>query len=288
LAAIYSFGANLHRRNIAKRFARLGLSIIAVGAQMFLCCLSVEAQTPLGAQIDLSGYKLTFDDEFDQLSVSARSSSTRWIAHTPWNGDFGNAAFTDPAPGFPFTIENGVLRIEAQQDKTGHWASGLICSRAGDGPNAHGFAQQYGFFEVRAKLPPGPGMWPAFWLIGVDKSKYSSEIDVMEQYGAFPAIYHVGSQVHRGQAAPQTTGSPITVGERVMTSQFNTYGVSIDPSFIIFYFNRREVWRTVTTPEFQQPFYILVNLALGGGWPIDGAPNPSFMYVDYVRAYEKK
>ena len=55
-----------------------------------------------------------------------------------------------------------------------------------------------------------------------------------------------------------------------------------------FFFNRKEVWRTPTRAEYRQPMYMLANLALGSGWPIDKTPNPSFMYVKSIAAYEKR
>jgi hypothetical protein len=95
---------------------------------------------------------MTFSEDFDDvLSVSPWGPNTRWIAHTPWAGDFGDARFADPQLGvFPFTIENGILRIEARKDADGKWASGLLASTD---PNGRGFSQQYGCFEIRAKLP---------------------------------------------------------------------------------------------------------------------------------------
>ena len=99
-------------------------------------------QAAEGPLLDLSSFILTFDEEFDDQSISARSSDTRWSAHTPWNGDFGDAVFTDPGPGFPFVVENGVLRIEARKGDDGRWRSGLISSRAADGFDMPGFAQQ--------------------------------------------------------------------------------------------------------------------------------------------------
>jgi beta-glucanase (GH16 family) len=245
-------------------------------------------QAAEGPLLDLSSFILTFDEEFDDQSISARSSDTRWSAHTPWNGDFGDAVFTDPGPGFPFVVENGVLRIEARKGDDGRWRSGLISSRAADGFDMPGFAQQWGYFEMRAKLPAGPGVWPAFWLIGIDKRKFAAEIDVIEQYGAFPYVYQVAAQVHQKGGTTEAVGQQITVKSGVMSEDFNTYGVLISPDDVIFYFNRREVWRTKSRPEFHQPFYVLVNLALGGGWPIDETPNPSFMYVDYVKVFAPK
>jgi beta-glucanase (GH16 family) len=245
-------------------------------------------QTAEGPLLDLSSFILAFDEEFNDQSISARSSDTRWSAHTPWNGDFGDAVFTGPGPGFPFVVENGVLRIEARKGDDGKWRSGLISSRAADGFDMPGFAQQWGYFEMRAKLPAGPGVWPAFWLIGIDKRKFGAEIDVIEQYGAFPYVYQVAAQVHPKGGTTEAAGQQVTVRSGVMSEDFNTYGVMISPDDVIFYFNRREVWRTKSRPEFHQPFYVLVNLALGGGWPIDETPNPSFMYVDYVKVFAPK
>ncbi len=70
-----------------------------------------------------------------------------------------------------------------------------------------------------------------------------------------------------------------------MTDDFHTYGVDVEEDYITFYYDRRELRKVKTPPQAKVPLYILVNLALGAGWPIDETPNPSYMYVDYVRAY---
>jgi beta-glucanase (GH16 family) len=73
-----------------------------------------------------------------------------------------------------------------------------------------------------------------------------------------------------------------------LTSDFHTYGVSVESDWIIFYFDRREIGRTQTPKELRGPLFILLNLALGSGYPIDEVVSPVHMYVDYVRAYSKK
>ncbi len=108
--------------------------------------------------MDLSQYTLTFDENFDAIDMSAWGPGTRWIAHTPWAGDFGDARFVDLQPSFPFSVSNSTLQIKARKGDDGTWQSGLIASVDADG---HGFLQQYGCFE-KAELPPGPGLWPAF------------------------------------------------------------------------------------------------------------------------------
>jgi len=250
----------------------------------FLPLAAAAADDP--ATIDLSSYELSFNEEFDHLDVSAWGPGTRWIAHTPWKGDFGSAKFSNPTAGFPFTVEGGLLRIEARKDGE-QWRSGLLASvdRAGNG-----FAQQFGYFEMRAKLPAGKGLWPAFWLVGLDRSTHTSEIDVIEHYGHMPDRYtaavHVWDRKDRKQSRSVHQRIPIPPGS--LYDDFHTFGASVEPDWIRIYLDRREVWRTKTPPEHHQPMYVLVDLGLGAGWPIDEAPNPSFMYVDYIRAWTKK
>ncbi len=252
--------------------------------------LKVNNKAPvpeLGAPtLDLKGYHLTFDEDFKEpLSVSAWGSGTRWIAHTPYAGDFGDARFADPEEGFPFTIEDGILRIEARKDGE-RWRSGLLSSLD---PKGKGFAQKYGYFEMRAKLPKGLGTWPAFWLLGapslLDKSATGIEIDVLEQYGVNPNVLWTNVHLWYPDKGHKADGRAYFVTG--MTDDFHRYGVMVDSAFIIFYYDGIELRRVKTPPEAKVPLYILVDLALGGGWPIDKTPNPSYMYVDYVRAYLK-
>ena len=242
---------------------------------------------PLGKPtLDLTGYRVTFDEDFKTpLSVSPWGPGTRWIAHTPYAGDFGDARFADPTKDFPFTISDGILKIEAKKIG-GRWHAGLLASvdRKGDG-----FAQQYGYFEMRAKFPRGPGTWPAFWLLGVakvkDKSQTGVEVDIVEQYGVHPNSLH--TCLHLWYADQRHTADPAHFIVDGMADDFHRYGALVTPEHIVFYFDGVELRRVKTPDEFKQPLYLLVNLALGGGWPTDKTPDPSALLVDYVRAYAK-
>jgi beta-glucanase (GH16 family) len=244
-----------------------------------------EVSHAKGEVLDLSRYTLTFDEPFDHLDVSARGPGTRWIAHTPWNGDFGDAAFIDPQSDKPFTINKGMLEIEMRQ-RGSRWESGLLSS--GD-QLGRGFLQSGGYFEMRAKLPGGPGVWPAFWLgsnstIGAP----NPEIDVLEYYGQFPNLYRATTHIWQNGKPLSGTSYPIEVPKASLESAFHTYGVSIDSHEVIFYLDRKEVAREASRAEYLQPMYLMVDLGAGGGWPIAGMHNPSTMYVDYVRAYAEK
>jgi beta-glucanase (GH16 family) len=73
-----------------------------------------------------------------------------------------------------------------------------------------------------------------------------------------------------------------------LSDNFNDFGVLVEKDTVTFYLNKAEVWREATPPKLNRPFLILLNLALGSGWPIDETPNHSYMYVDYVRVYKKR
>src|SRR5258708_6417669 len=137
---------------------------------------------------------------------SSRIGPARWTAHTPWNGDFGDARFGDPVPGGPFAIKDGILSITASKDREGKWTSGLIAAADARGV---GTGTRYGYFEARMKMPPGPGTWPAFWLAAlkpIEKRDGNVEIDVIEYYGQFTSAYqavvhvwYMDASRHRGK-----------------------------------------------------------------------------------------
>lgn len=231
------------------------------------------------ATINLRNCKPAFEDRFEQLDVSPYGPDTRWIAHTPWHGDFGDAQFTDPQPGFPFRTGPEGLTITARKGEDGRWRSGLLSSTD---PKGDGFSAQYGYFEIETKLPPGKGTWPAFWLNTAGDVDPSVEIDIMEYYGHWTDRYQMvvtvrapgqeaKSQLHWAHFAPGA-----------LLDSFHTVGAAVGRKHVVFYLDRREVWRTPTPKEHTKPLGILLNLALGSGWPIDETPNPSEMKVRRV------
>ena len=237
--------------------------------------------------IDLSEYVMTFEEEFDELDVSGWGCDTRWIAHTPYGGDFGAAGFENPSRNFPFITRNGILRIEARKMPTVGWRAGLLSSW---NPCDEGFTQQYGYFEIRTKLPRGKGFWPAFWLLTTDRTERVAEIDVFEYHSLRPNKVELALHIHpmkegveRYHAGHHEFVEPYSLADR-----FNTFGVDVSEDELVFYLNRREIWRKPTLPEFRQPLYILLNLAMDGGEITDETPNSDFMYVDYVRVYARK
>jgi beta-glucanase (GH16 family) len=147
---------------------------------------------------------------------------------------------------------------------------------------------------MSAKLPEGKGVWPAFWLSAsavpptTDPANDGKvEVDILEYYG-FTGLYNVA--VHKWKPDPHVgVGETIKVpGGKGETFGFHKYGAEVTPQSIVMYYDRVEVWRTPTPAEHRRKLMMLVNLALGGGWPIDAVKNPSYMEVDYLRAYAPK
>ena len=257
--------------------------VVGTAALTVLSCERSPADT-----IDLSGYTMTFDEDFSTLDVSANGPGTRWIAHTPWNGDFGDAVFDNPGPNGPFSISSSGLSITAHVDKKGKWHAGLLCSMSASGVGPKGFAQQYGYFEMKAKLPDGPGVWPAFWIVGAARKPASPEIDVLEYYGGFPKYFRSTEHIWTDNKDSLHLGHLMEVPRGILSSQFNTFGVLVEPDDTSYYFNRTKYWSTPTPPAFRQPMAILVNLALGGGWSIKGLKSPEVMQIQYIRVFKKK
>jgi hypothetical protein len=235
--------------------------------------------------VDLTGYKLTFDEEFDQESIS-QGSGTVWSDIRPGSRmspvadiGFGDSAFVDSASGIdPFSLQNGALDITAVRAEwdivgPGQWASGLISTQ-------YSFAQQYGYFEIRAMLPTDVGVWPAFWMLPANQS-WPPEIDVFEAYGGTDLYQTVHTGIY-GNDTSQVTWS----NQPTMTSGYHTYGVMWDPQYITFYFDGNVTGSQATPPDMQTPMYLLADLAMQD---LPGVTDdPKHLYIDYIRAYSQQ
>jgi beta-glucanase (GH16 family) len=151
------------------------------------------------------------------------------------------------------------------------------------------FSQTYGKFEARIKFPPGEGLWPAFWLEGTNVDQVGwpacGEIDVIEpQAGKNP--YLVDAYAHATRFRHQaflTVPQPITAG-------FHTYGVVWNPKGITWYFDGHAYSHAKAYKgwPFDKPFFIILNLAVGGGYtgpPDKNTPFPAHLVVDWIRVY---
>ena len=261
-----------------------------------------------GLPLNLTGMNLTFDDDFNSLSlVSAANPAGTWKTNfisgsqtgpNSWAsrtlaGNAEQEIYTDPnytgvqgglAPvGInPFSVTNGVLDIHAAPTPTAdlsaladfRYTSGLLTTQTS-------FSQTYGYFEVKAELPTGQGVWPGFWLLPTS-GQWPPEIDALENIGS----NKVYTTVHT-----DASGSPAAVGFTTdvdnISSAFHTYGVLWTAQTIGFFIDGNEVASTATPADMHQPMYMLMNLAIGGNFP--GSAPASFSgadyKIDYVHAY---
>jgi beta-glucanase (GH16 family) len=238
---------------------------------------------------DMCDFKPVMNENFASLLVSPHAlDGARWTAHTPWNGDFGDARFVDPGPNGPFSVKDGELSITARRGADGKWRSGLLAAADASG---EGTGVQDGYFEARMQFPPGPGTWPAFWLASLKPAKDKGpgvEIDVVEYYGHSDAAYSSALHVwYKGEdkARSRHAVHKTAVDPGSLVSGFHNYGVRVAPDQITYYLDGKPIWRQATPAELSHPLYPLVNLALGSGFPIDHTPNPSVLTVKYVHVF---
>jgi beta-glucanase (GH16 family) len=261
------------------------IGVISATILFTLCRSYIEARG--SDAFDILQYRETFADTFRQPLDVTPWGPSRWIAHTPWNGDFGDARFADPHDNFPFTTGSDGLAIIARKGVDGKWESGLLSTLD---KKRGGFAQTGGYFEARMKLPAGPGVWPAFWLVGSGDADYSVEIDIVEYYGQFTDAYHVNYHLwpKSKRLSHIVHGITVPVERNSLFETFHTYGAELLGSNIVYYLDRHEVARMEAPLAAKSPLSMLINLALGSGWPIDKTNNPSVLQVDYVKAFARR
>ncbi|MFC3070261.1 family 16 glycosylhydrolase [Phenylobacterium soli] len=231
---------------------------------------------------------MTFDDEFNNLSLGAGGT---------WQTSFGDGLaghtlvrnneaeiYVDPsfagsgsqALGInPFSVSNGIATITADR-ATGAQQSQLWGYQYTSGILFSNYTQLYGYFEMKAELPKGQGLWPAFWL-----ATGANEIDVLEGLGSDTKVPY--NAIHSPQVPSLGVANYLPDD-----GGYHTYGTLWSPSDIVFYVDGNEVWRTATPSDMNQPMHIIANLALGGSWaglPDGTTPFPAHMNIDYIRAY---
>jgi beta-glucanase (GH16 family) len=257
--------------------------------------ITCSAQSPTTPN---PNWRLTWSDEFNGPNGSSPDPA-KWVRETGGKGFGNNELETYTNRLINAHLEDGHLVITARkEDLTGpdgiprHYTSARL--------NTFGhFSQAYGRFEASIQLPTGKGIWPAFWLLGddIDITPWpkSGEIDTIENIGdpttIFSTIHGPGYSGDKGISAK----FPLPTGESVATG-YHLYAVEWSPNDIKFFFDDHLI--VERTPAdlppnthwvYDHPFFILLNLAVGGDWP--GSPDqtttfPQQMLVDYVRVYE--
>ncbi|NER19021.1 glycoside hydrolase family 16 protein [Spongiivirga citrea] len=237
---------------------------------------------------------------FDQLVLQEEFDNDGAPNSAVWGFDIGTGEngwgnnelqyYTDRTENV--TVQNGILLITAQEEsfEGSSYTSARLLTK-------DRFEQQYGRFEARIRLPYGQGIWPAFWMLGADINENpwpaAGEIDIMEYRGQNPSVL-IGSVHGPGYNGGNAISKEYTLPNDRFDTGFHVFGIEWSPEKINFYVD--DVLYNQITPAdvtgewvFNKPFYILMNLAVGGSFV--GSPNaetvfPQTMLVDYVRVYK--
>ncbi len=233
------------------------------------------------------GWELVWQDEFMNPEINLEN----WVFDLGGGGWGNNELQLYTSRPENARIENGILVIEARE---GDYAAATYTSARLKTEGLQTFT--YGRIEARMKLPYGPGIWPAFWMLGEDTPTIgwpdSGEIDIMEHIGRNP--YHVYGTIHGpGYSGGSGIGGSYILPDTPVSEDFHVFAVEWEPDTIRWYIDDINYF-TVTSSEvpgqwvYDHPFFIILNLAVGGNWP--GSPNsttvfPQQFLVDYVRVY---
>ncbi|MDI1317850.1 glycoside hydrolase family 16 protein [Flavobacterium sp.] len=255
------------------------------------CILSIVSCSTDEKQTVTTKNRLVMQDEFD---TAGAPSSAIWNYNigTGSNGWGNNELqyYTDRPENIK--VENGMLKITAIKES--FMGSGYTSARIFTKGKVE---QKYGRIEARIKLPWGKGIWPAFWMLGNDSDvvdwPQTGEIDIMEYLGNNPTTI-LGTVHGPGYFGGSSISKSYSLTNSRFDTDFHIFGIEWGENYINFYVD--DVLYNQITPDkvpgewvFNKPFYIILNMAVGGNLP--GSPNnetvfPQSMLVDYIRIYE--
>jgi beta-glucanase (GH16 family) len=243
---------------------------------------------------------LVWSDEFDGPNGSA-VDPTKWGFDIGGNGWGNNELETYTSRTENASREGGMLVIRALKEtytgsdnRTRDYTSARLLTK-------NKFSQAYGRIEARIKVPYGQGIWPAFWMLGDNINTVGwpgcGEIDVMENIGREPSIVH-GTIHGPGYSGENGIGAAYTLATgQKFSDDFHTFAVEWEPNVMRFYVDGL-LYKTITPATlpagkswvFDHPFFVILNVAVGGYWPLYPDATsvfPQQMLVDYVRVYQR-
>ncbi len=239
-------------------------------------------------------------DEFNQ-PVGSAPDPAKWVYDLGNSDGWGNAELefytatraNSFVAGDPAATDGKVLVIRAERGADGRYTSARLKTLGK-------FATRYGRIEARLKLPRGQGIWPAFWMLGanIDQAGWPQcgEIDIMESIGHRPGVLF-GTMHGPGYSGDKGIQGRVTLPEgTALGDAYHVYGVEWSPKKITWLFDGQPYF-TATPARLPPgakwvfddgPFFLILNLAVGGGWP--GYPDatttfPQELRIDYVRVY---
>ena len=252
----------------------------------------VIAKTGYSTPTSYAGMKAVWADEFDGTSLN----------ETYWNYELGDGCPNNCGWGNNeleyykkenTTVKDGYLVIQAKIESAGSkmYTSSRLTTQ-------NKINLKYGRVDIRAQLPKGKGIWPALWMLGKNINTVSwpkcGEIDIMEMIGGTGNDNKVHSTSHwdnNGSHAQYGLGTSLATG--IFNDEFHVFSMVWNEKKIITYLDDKAFYEIDTTPaglsEFQEEFFFIFNVAVGGNWP--GNPDgstafPQQMVVDYIRVFQ--
>lgn len=244
-----------------------------------MCCLNAFSQQ--------EGKTLVWEEDFSGETLDTSVWNFELGDGCPHNCGWGNnerQLYTQEN----HRLEDGLLYITAQKEDSLYTSTRITTH--------HKKEFTYGYMEVRAKLPVGQGIWPAFWMLGSNISEVGwplcGEIDILEYVGKEPHMVY--TSLHTQDSHGNTINSKKTAFDTIEEG-FHTFGADWTADHIAFYVDGTLVY--TFTPEakteaiwpFNQPFYFILNVAIGGnfgGPAVDDTIFPQEYVVDYIRVYQ--
>jgi beta-glucanase (GH16 family) len=235
--------------------------------------------------LDMSHLKVSFSDNFTTLNQWQQKAGY-WLndeSEIYVNSSYTGTTGATPLGLNPYTLTSNGLTITATPITSATLAAELDNQQYYSGTlvTKSSFSQEYGYFDVRAKLPSGQGFWPAFWLLP-ENGTWPPEIDVFEQLSGNPNTIY-------GSIHTDVTGTPTSTTNTIQvanaTTQYHDYGVLWTASTISWYVDGVEVASEATPADMHQPMYMVLNLATGGSWGGAATGQTGQLQVSYVKAY---
>lgn len=239
------------------------------------------------------GYRLIFNDEFnsDELDASKWNSRYRWGPEWTINNeeqyyvdilrepDFGHSPFELDGENLTVSVTRTPDHLKSRANNK-KYLSGAMTTFGK-------FKMRYGYVEMRARLPKGKGLWPAFWLLHNQENGIRPEIDVVEMLGGQPNVVYQTYHYFYNNWKLQSTPSYEVWGDD-FSDDFHTYGMQWEPGLITWFVDGEARNSFANNNVAAEDMYLLINLAVGGNWagtPDSSTQLPAKFTIDYIRAY---
>jgi len=281
----------IDRRSISRTARCAGIALAGCGLWL-TATTAVPAKAPepgKGSKLDLSGYRLTFDEEFNTFSAAPPGTPATWETAYFHGARKGPGYLLDPSVGgvgeTPYSLKDGVLNIQTKATTPKLKAAGVTDPfTTGQIDTHNSFSQQYGYFEMRGQVSGVVGSSNAFWLMPLS-GPWPPEIDIMEVAGQSPNDLSVTNHFDKTGVATTDYYDAGDLGRGM-----HVYGLMWTPTTLTWFLDGKSVFTAPTQPDEHQPMYLLISLYTHSetSWlqkPKDPSSYQANYKIDWVHVY---